>query len=188
MAATALKVTLVLLQIVVAVVEMVTEGVSREVTVTVTGFEGKEEHPNASVFVTVYVPLVFTIMLFVVAPLLQRLPEGQSEVNVTLLLEQNVSGPPAVMTGVTVGLTLIRKVTGSPVQVFMPVPVCGVTIMEAVAVFANEKLLIAVNDGILPVPSAARPIDVLLFVQTKLVPATVPFNTISLVVAPLQKV
>ena len=76
MAATALKVTLVLLQIVVAAVEIVTEGVSSEVTVTVIGFEGKEEHPNGSVFVTVYVPLLFTIMLFVVAPLLHRLPVG----------------------------------------------------------------------------------------------------------------
>ena len=54
------------------------------------------------------------------------------------------------------------------------------------AVLANELLFVALNDGIFPVPLAASPIPGLLFVQIKLVPGTVPLNTISLVVDPLQ--
>lgn len=103
-----------------------------------------------------------------------------------MLLEQNVSGPLAVTTGVMVGLTLIRKDTCGPVQVFIPEPVCGVTKMEAI--LAVEFGLVAIKDGIFPFPFDARPIELLLFIQTKFVPGTLPLNTISLVVDPLQKV
>ena len=59
--------------------------------------------------------------------------------------------------------------------------------MIILAVLLTEVIFVAVNEGIFPMPFDARPMEVLLFVQTKLVPATVPFNTISLVFEPLQK-
>ena len=48
-------------------------------------------------------------------------------------------------------------------------------------------VLIAVNEGIFPVPLAARPIDVLLFVQLKTVPLTAPLKLTALLAAPLHK-
>jgi hypothetical protein len=58
-----------------------------------------------------------------------------------------------------VGFTVIVKLTGVP-----PQPVDdGVTVM--VAVMGDVVLLVAVNDAILPVPLAANPMAVLLFVQ-----------------------
>ena len=59
-----------------------------------------------------------------------------------------------------VGFTVIVKLTGVPVQ---PEADDGVTVM--VAVIGAAVLLVAVKLGILPVPDAARPMAVLLFVQ-----------------------
>jgi hypothetical protein len=58
-----------------------------------------------------------------------------------------------------VGFTVIVNVTAVPLQPAAD----GVTVM--VAVIGVAVALVAVNDGILPVPDAARPIAVLLFVQ-----------------------
>jgi hypothetical protein len=58
-----------------------------------------------------------------------------------------------------VGFTVIVKLTGPPPQ---PDAV-GVTVM--VAVIGALVVLVAVNDGMLPVPAAANPMAVLLFVQ-----------------------
>ena len=46
----------------------------------------------------------------------------------------------------------------------------------------------AVNDAILPVPFAARPIDVLLLVHEYTVPAALPENTTAVVGEPLHTV
>ncbi|MBK8494599.1 MAG: hypothetical protein IPL50_05885 [Chitinophagaceae bacterium] len=46
--------------------------------------------------------------------------------------------------------------------------------------------MIAVNAGIFPLPLAASPMDVLLFVQLNTVPLTDPVKMTALVVAPLQ--
>ena len=59
-----------------------------------------------------------------------------------------------------VGFTVIVKLRGVPAQ---PKADEGVTVM--VAVTGAAVVLVAVKDGIFPVPLAARPIDVLLFVQ-----------------------
>ena len=48
--------------------------------------------------------------------------------------------------------------------------------------------LVAVNAGIFPLPPAAKPIEVLLFVQVKVVPLNAPVNVIAFVVAPLHKI
>lgn len=79
-----------------------------------------------------------------------------------------------------VGFTVIIKFCGVPGQSIDD----GVTVM--VAVMGALVVLIAVNDGILPLPLAAKPIEVLLFTQLKLVAPNVPVKFIALVVAPLH--
>jgi hypothetical protein len=67
----------------------------------------------------------------------------------------------AVMDGV--GLTVMVKVVGVPVQVVPPLALKGKT--EIVAVTGEFPLLVAVKEGIFPVPEAASPMDVLVLVQ-----------------------
>ena len=55
-----------------------------------------------------------------------------------------------------------------------------------VAVTGVVPLLVAVNEGIFPVPLAPRPIDVLLFVQLYIVPPTAPEKFTAAVLALLQ--
>ena len=66
-------------------------------------------------------------------------------------------------TAVGVGLTVIVKVLGVPVQVPPPLVNDGVTVM--VATTGAAVALVAVKLAILPEPLAANPIDVVLFVQ-----------------------
>ena len=61
----------------------------------------------------------------------------------------------------------------------------GVTVI--VAVTGALVALMAVKAIIFPLPDAASPIDVLLFVQLKVVPLTAPEKFIALVVAALHK-
>ena len=83
---------------------------------------------------------------------------------------------------VAVGFTVIVKVFGVPVQ---PLAV-GVTV--TVAVTGAVPVLVAVNAPMLPLPEPARPIDVVLFVQAYVVPATGFVKVTAVVVAPLHKV
>ena len=53
-------------------------------TVTTTGNDEIEVQPFAPVLATVKVPPVFTIMFWVLAPLLQVLPKPELDLNVTL--------------------------------------------------------------------------------------------------------
>ena len=69
---------------------------------------------------------------------------------------------------VAVGLTITVNVEGVPVHPFA----VGVTVI--VAVIGEVVAFVAVNEGTLPEPLAARPIAVLLFVQMNVVPLTVP--------------
>jgi len=61
---------------------------------------------------------------------------------------------------VAIGFTVMVNVMGAPVQ---PDGVVGVTVI--VAVVALVSVLLVVNDGIFPVPLAAKPMDGLLFTQ-----------------------
>jgi hypothetical protein len=61
---------------------------------------------------------------------------------------------------VAIGFTVMVNVIGAPVQ---PDAVFGVTVI--VAVVALVSVLLVVNDGMFPVPLAARPMDGLLFTQ-----------------------
>jgi hypothetical protein len=81
---------------------------------------------------------------------------------------------------VGVGLTVMVKVCTAPLH---PLAV-GVTVI--VAVTGVVPVLIALKDGMLPVPLAASPMDGLLLVQSKLVPATPPLKVTAVVEAPLQ--
>lgn len=64
------------------------------------------------------------------------------------------------------GLTVIVKFLGDPSQPFA----VGVTVIVAISI--TLEVLVAVNDAILPLPVAANPILVLLFVQLNVVPLT----------------
>lgn len=63
-------------------------------------------------------------------------------------------------------------------------PYTGVTVM--VDVTGAPVVFEALNEGIFPVPLAAKPMDVLLFVQLKLVPGTLPLKLIAEVAALLH--
>ena len=62
----------------------------------------------------------------------------------------------------------------------------GVTVI--VAVIGAPVAFVAVNDPILPVPDAARPMAGLEFVQLYAVPVTAPVKFTAAVAAPLQRV
>lgn len=72
------------------------------------------------------------------------------------------------------------KVFGVPVQP----AATGVTVM--VAVTGVLPVFLTVKAGIFPQPLAAKPIDVLLFVQLNAVPKTVLLNATGLDCAPLH--
>ena len=81
-----------------------------------------------------------------------------------------------------VGLTVMVNVWAAPGQPAAD----GVTVI--VAVTGVLVKLMAVNAGIFPLPDAAKPIDVLLFVQLKVVPLIAPEKVTRFVDAPLHKV
>lgn len=85
-----------------------------------------------------------------------------------------------------VGLTVIVKLTGVPVQVKPPLVKLGVTVM--VATCGTVVLLLATKLPILPLPLAARLIEVLLLVQLYTVPATGPPMVTAAVADPLHTV
>ena len=70
----------------------------------------------------------------------------------------------------------------------MPLHPFAVGVIVIVAVIGDVVALVAVNEGILPEPLAARPMAVLLFVHVKVVPATGPAGLVAGAVAPAQKV
>jgi hypothetical protein len=81
-----------------------------------------------------------------------------------------------------VGLTVMVNVVGVPVHPFA----VGVTVI--VAVIGEVAAFVAVNEGILPEPFAARPIAVLLFVQVNVVPVTGPDKFVTGATTPAQYV
>ena len=80
------------------------------------------------------------------------------------------------------GLTVMVNVCGVPGQPAAD----GITVI--VAVTGALVKLITVNTGIFPLPFAAKPIVVLLFVQLKVVPLIAPEKATRFVEAPLHKV
>jgi len=68
----------------------------------------------------------------------------------------------------------------------VPVHPLAVGVTVIVATTGAVPVLVAVNEGISPVPLVARPMDAALFVHANVVPDTGPLKTIAAVVAPLQ--
>jgi hypothetical protein len=89
---------------------------------------------------------------------------------VALPLHNTCSGTAATA---GVGLTVMSKLIGLPVQVTPAFVNLGVTIM--VAVMGLDVVFVAVKESV-PAPLAASPIDVLELVQSKTVPATKPLK------------
>jgi hypothetical protein len=81
-----------------------------------------------------------------------------------------------------VGCTVIVKFCGVPVQVIPPKVYLGVTMM--VAATAVAPALVAAKEAMLPDPLAARPIEVVLLVQSKDV--AVPLKLMDAVLPPLH--
>jgi hypothetical protein len=81
---------------------------------------------------------------------------------------------------------VIVKVLGVPVQLMPPLANVGVTVI--VAICGVDPVLMAVNDGIVAVPLAPRPIVVLLLVQLYTAPATGPAIVTAVVAVPLHTV
>ena len=83
---------------------------------------------------------------------------------------------------VAVGLTVMVNVMAVPVQLTPPFVNVGVTVI--VAVIGAVPVLFAINDRILPVPFAAKPIDVVLFTQlyTILLPAPPLLGLVNVIV------
>jgi len=88
-------------------------------------------------------------------------------IGVSAVLIQSVGEDEAVLT-VLFGSTVIVNVCGGPVQ---PLAVGTTVIVATTGVFPE---FVATNAPISPLPLAASPIDVLLFVQLKVVPLTEP--------------
>lgn len=80
-----------------------------------------------------------------------------------------------------IGFTVMVKDFPGPAHPFNS----GITVM--VAVTGKVVLLMAVKDGMFPVPDGASPINVLLFVQWKAVPGILPAKLTTGVAAFLQK-
>jgi hypothetical protein len=81
---------------------------------------------------------------------------------------------------VVVGYTVIVNESGVPVHPFA----VGVTAIDATT--GTVPVLMALNGAIFPAPAPARPIDGVLLVHAKVVPATGLPKVIAAVVAPLQ--
>jgi hypothetical protein len=84
------------------------------------------------------------------------------------------------MVGTGVGYTVMVNDNGVPTQPFA----VGVTVIVSITIV--EPLLVAVKDGIFPVPLAASPMDGVLLTHAKVEPDTGPAIGIADVVAPLQ--
>jgi len=139
--------------------------------------------------VLVSVPLISPLPLAAIPVTVAKLSLVQSKVvPATLpvrtivvigLAEQTVcAAGVAIASGV--GFTVMVKVIGGPGQ---PLAV-GVTVIVATTMVA--PMLVAMNEGISPVPLAASPMVGSLFVQSNVVPATGPVKVIGAVASPLQ--
>jgi hypothetical protein len=84
------------------------------------------------------------------------------------------------------GFTVIVKVLAGPVQLTPPATIVAFTVM--VAVIADVVGLYAVKLGRLPIPLAPRPMNVLLFVQVNVAPATLLPKVTAAVADPLHTV
>jgi hypothetical protein len=84
------------------------------------------------------------------------------------------------MIGTGVGYTVMVNDKGVPTQPL------ALGVIVTVAITVVEPLLVAVKDGMFPVPLAGSPMDGVLLTHAKVVPATGPPSVIAAVTVPLQ--
>jgi hypothetical protein len=104
-----------------------------------------------------------------VAPAPPSAPNAVKLIEVTPAGTVKVWAPPVKLNVVVVGVTTVKV---------------GVTVI--VAVTGAAVAFVATKLGMLPLPLAPKPIDVVLFTQLKVVPAVGLLKLTAVVVAPLQ--
>lgn len=155
-------------------------------------------HPLA-VGVTVIVAITGVVPVFVAGkegifpvPLAARPIDGVSLVHAKV---EPATGLTMVIAGVVAPLQCVLLLIGFTVDVgytenikalSVPVHPFAVGVIAITALTVAVPVLVAMNEGMDPVPLAARPIDGMLFVHAKLVPATGLLGTIAVVTSPLQ--
>lgn len=87
-----------------------------------------------------------------------------------------------MLSTVGVGFTISWKLESGPVHPL------ALGLMVMVAVSTMFVVFDAVNEAIFPVPLAAKPIPVFVFVQSNAVPDTEPVKVMAAVLAPLHRV
>jgi len=147
------------------------------------------------------------VAVVVVAPLLVAvkepmfpLPEAASPMDGVSLIQPNevpvtvsvnemaVVGSPlhkvSSLIGATVGVgfTVMVNVSGAPVHPLAE----GATVIDAVTIV--DPVFVAVNVAMFPLPTAAKPIEGVSFVQSNVVPSTVSTNVTAVVEAPLHNI
>lgn len=154
-------------------------------TVMVNVETGPTQVARVGVIETVAVTAVEPVLVAVKAGKLV-VPEAANPIEVVLLVQENVApvgveanvfdatvAPLQTVTGLSVttvgvGFTVMVNVETGPVHPFAD------GVIEIVDVIAVVPAFVAVKEGKLVVPDAAKPIAVLEFVQVKVVPATGP--------------
>lgn len=96
-------------------------------TFTDIGSDDAEAHPFPSMKITLYTPLVVTIMSCVIALVDHELPFGSEEDSVTESPEQKVVGPLGVITGAA-GIGFTVMVTGAEAGETHPFASVAVTV------------------------------------------------------------
>jgi hypothetical protein len=148
--------------------------------------EDVPEHPLAAGIMVMVAVIGPVVPLDAVKPGISPLPEAANPMDGSLFVQLKVvpvTGPDIVIAEVRapvqkvwfateftvgVGFTVMVKSIGAPEQPLAE----GVTVM--VAVTGAEELLVAVKEGMLPIPFAPKPIDGVLLTHEKVVPGTGP--------------
>ena len=179
-----------------------TDGVGFTVMVKLTGAPVQADGDDG---VTVMVAVIgATVALVAIKPGILPVPDAASPMAVLLLVQLYTvpATDPVKLTAavgdplqtnwsagwltLALGLTVMVKVVAVPLQVIPALVNVGVIVM--VAVTGVLPALMAVNEGMVLVPLAPRPMLVLLFVQLYTVPATGPVMVIAAVAAPAHTV
>lgn len=119
-------------------------------------------------------------------PLPAQVPPAGVARRFTSVSVKHTLGGALVMMILGSGFTVMVKLWDRPVQLTPPLMNVGVTVI--VAVTAEPDGLIATKAGIVPLPPAPNPIEVLLLLQVNTVPGTVVANAIAAKVDPAHTV
>ncbi len=133
----------------------------KAVTVTVVPADVAEVQPPL-VTATVYVPDVETVIDCVVAPVDQRFPLADDDVNTTLPPAQNVNGPPAEIVGVAGKAVTVTVVPAEVAEVQPPLVTATVyvpdveTVIDCVVAPVDHKFPLADDEVKTTLPPAQK--------------------------------